>query len=127
MQKKHLWLGIVHLSQMKAPTVQEVMNGVQYIEELKAGLQTCKKKGDVQKVVRKIIKKYTQKIVTEQVFLTDSTNKSHLTNASIIIDVETKTAIKNRFSKEKEPQLIEMYLNRYQDKIEQFKKKFGVA
>lgn len=127
MQKKHLWLGIVHIKQMKAPTVAEVMNGLQYLEELKAGLATCKKKGDVQKVVRRIIKKYTEQVVMEQVFLTDANNKAQLINASIIIDVENRVAIKNRFSKEKEEQLIDMYINRYQDKIDQFKRQFGVA
>ncbi len=127
MSRKHLWLGIVHIKQMKKPTVAEVMNGVQYLEELKAGLQTCRKKGDVQRVVRSIIKKHTEQVVMEQVFLTDANNQAQLVNASIIIDVENRVAIKNRFSKEKEKELIDMYIGRYQSKIDQFKLQFGAA
>ena len=122
---KELWLGIVHINQLKAPTAQEIMTDEMYKEELTEALKTCKRQGDVKKQVRKIIQKNTKKIILEQVFLTDNKNKSHLNNASIIVNVDTKAIIKNRFGKDKEEELVNMYLERYKDKIEQFRKQFG--
>jgi hypothetical protein len=125
MTNKPLWLGIVHITQMKVPTPADIINGFQYTEEVKEALKGCKEKGDVQKAIKKLIKKHTEQIILEQVFLSDSKNKKQLENASIIIDVDTKQVIKNRFSKERQQELIDMYLTRYADKIEQFRKQFG--
>lgn len=122
-----LWLGIVHMRQMEAPTIAEVMQSPLYHEELKEALKLCKKKGDVQKQVKKIIAGHRKEVVTEQVFLTDSKTKGYLENASIIIDVDARRVIKNRFDKERELELLDMYLARYEDKIAQFRKQFGKA
>lgn len=120
-----LWLGIVHAQQMRAPTAAEVMQSPLYQTEFKDALSKCRKKGDVAREVRKIINKHRKPVMVEQVFLTDSSPKQHLQNATLIINVDSRTIVKNRLDNEDTDRLIDLYIKRYADKIAEFRKKFG--
>src|ERR1700676_59818 len=94
---KIVYLGIVHMTQMKAPTLQEIINDPIYEEELKAQIGKLKNKASMLKAIKRVAGKHVKKVRTEYVYITDRLASKPLSGACIIIDVDNKKVIKNRF------------------------------
>ena len=121
MKNKILYLGIKHFHQIKTPSSQELLNNPAFEEEIKESFKQFKNKGDVKKILKKIAKQHQRKIVTEQIFLTDNLSPKQADEASLIIDINNKELIKNRYLDDKPEKIIELYIDRYKDKINEFR------
>ena len=121
---KTMYLGIVHITQTKAPTIQEIINNPIYEEELKTQIKKLKNKATMHKAVKKVAGKHAKKVKTEYVYVTDNYSSKALDGACIIIDLDNKKIIKNRFIDADENEMIDLYTRRYQDKIDEFITKF---
>jgi len=122
--KKEIWLGIIHIRQWKAPALQDIINNEELSALLKVELAKVTLDNPVEKIVKTFANKHKKEYLTEQVFLSDSKEKRFLKDASFIFDVDNFKIIKSRYTKEENEKLITLYLERYKDKIEDFKKRF---
>lgn len=126
-KQKLVYLGIVHVIQMKAPEVHEIINNPMYEEELKEQIKKLKNKASLHKAVKKVANKHIKKVKTEYVYITDSINSKALSTACIIIDVDNKKVVRNRFKDADEVEMVDLYMQRYADKIQEFFQKFRVS
>jgi len=124
-KQKILYLGIIHSIVMEKPSVAEIINNPLYEEELKAMITKLKHKSNLGKAVKKVAGKHVKKIKREFVYLTDNLSNKALEDACIIIDIDNRKIIKNRFREADENEMIDLYMQRYMDKIKEFDQKFG--
>jgi len=124
-KQKILYLGVIHMIQMERPDVKEIINNPVYEQELKDMIVKLKNKGDLAKAVRKVAGKHIKRIKREYVYLTDNFSNKALEGAVIIIDVDNKKVVRNRFKDADENEMVDLYLQRYADKIKEFNTKFG--
>lgn len=123
-KQKIIYLGIVHSIQIKTPPVHEIINNTMYEEELKEQINKLKNKASLHKAVKKVANKHAKKVKTEYVYITDNCNSAALNSACIIIDLDNKKVVKNRFRDADENEMVDLYIQRYQDKIDEFHRKF---
>lgn len=118
--KKDVFLGIIHYHQVITPSPQDILNDFTLEDEVKEAFTKFKQKGDVEKILKKIAQKHKQKFVTEEVFVTDAMHHKQFVESSLIINIDTKELIKNRYIDDEPEKIVSNYIKKYQAKIDKF-------
>lgn len=121
---RSLYLVVVHSKHVKYPTPVEILSNGAYTEIVQAAIANCKQQGDVKKQIAKVARANPRTVTMEQVFITDNITTNKTTSAEIIIDVDNRKITKNRSGITDEDKIVEIYINKYQDKIDEFNERF---
>lgn len=123
-KKRNLYLVVVHSKHVKMPTSVEILSNPAFEKVVREAMAQCKHQGDVKKQIAKIARANAKDITMEQVFLTDNHSHNRISSASIIIDVDKRSIIKNRFETNSPQEMIDLYIQKYADKIKEFNDRF---
>lgn len=124
---KTMYLGIVHTQQTSAPTIAQLINNPIYEMDIKAAIATVKNSNNQQqlkKALQAVQRKYRRTTTKEYTYLTDQVNYRDNKIAAIIIDVDNKKVVKNRFPDADTDEMVHLYLEKYKSQIEEFIHRF---
>lgn len=123
---KTMYLGVMHMKQTSSPSITDLINNPIYEEDVKVALSKTnpKQPGQVKKAMQSVQKKHRKTVTKEYTFLTDQVNYKSNVSASIIIDVDNRKIIKNRFPDANLDEMINLYLERYKEDIQEFIRRF---
>ena len=117
MKNKGLFLGIVHIHQVHTPTTKEIMQIPECYEIIKEALPLCKKAKDLAKIVKTLQRQGQKKVIQEQVYITDRIKHQEMVKFEYLIDIDEEKLLKCRGNDIS----VTEYLERYKDKIQQFR------